>query len=142
MLKDANTDLDSEFLENAGALLPCQTRPGSGSLQACSGERLLMLALLSDAINIFLKGRAEHRLLAETLSWIKGVDTDSQVISFEDACDALGIDPEAMRKRLFRLKYGDAPNLQMRRSSLMLKPPGVSRGPVKISMPLLPLVRL
>lgn len=132
MLKDANTDLGSELFEHGGAVLPCQLRPGLGSLHARSGERLLMLALLSDAINIFLRGRAERRLLAETLSWIKGVDTDSQVISFEDACDALGIDPEAMRERLFRLKYGDSPNLQKRRSSLMLKPPGVSRGPVKV----------
>ena len=112
--------------------------PGLSSLHARSGERLLMLALLSDAINIFLKGRAERRLLAETLSWIKGVDTDSQVISFEDACDALGIDPEAMRERLFRLKYGDSPSPQRRRSSLMLKPPGVSRGPVKVGTGAIP----
>jgi hypothetical protein len=138
MLKDANTDLGSELFEHAGAVLPCQLRPGAGSLQARSGERLLMLALLSDAINIFLKGRAERRLLAETRSWIRGVDSDSQVISFEDACDALGIDAEAMRERLFKLKYGDSHGPRSRRSSLMLKPPGVSRGPVKVGTGAMP----
>lgn len=132
MLKDANTDSGSEYFEHAGAVLPCQLKPGLSSLHARSGERLLMLALLSDAINIFLKGRAERRLMAETRSWIRGVDSGSQVISFEDACDALGIDPDAMRERLFRLKYGDSHNAAGRRSSLMLKPPGVSRGPVKV----------
>lgn len=132
MLKGVNTDLAPEFLEYAGAILPCQVRSTSNSLHARSGERLLMLAVLADAINIFLKGRAERRLLAETRSWIRGVNTGSQMISFEDACDALGIDPEAMRERLFRLKYGQSRNLQGRRASLMLKPPGVSRGPVKV----------
>ncbi|MGO9057273.1 MAG: hypothetical protein ACLQU2_07780 [Candidatus Binataceae bacterium] len=130
MVKDGNSD--SEFFEYAGAVLPCQVRPGLSSLHARSGERLLMLALLSDAINIFLKGRAERRLMAETRNWIRGVKDGSQAISFEDACDALGIDPEAMRERLFRLKYGDSRNQHGRRSSLMLKPPGVSRGPVKV----------
>ncbi len=130
MVKDGNND--SEFFEYAGAVLPCQIRPGLSSPHARSGERLLMLALLSDAINIFLKGRAERRLMAETRSWIRGVQDGSRVISFEDACDALGIDPEAMRERLFRLKYGDSRNQQARRSSLLLKPPGVSRGPVKV----------
>lgn len=138
MLKDANTDTGSDFFEHAGAVLPCQLKPVLNSLHARSGERLLMLALLSDAINIFLKGRAERRLMAETRSWIKGVNSDAQVISFEDACDALGINPAAMRERLFRLKYGDSHNPQGRRSSLMLKPPGVSRGPVKVGTESLP----
>jgi hypothetical protein len=132
MSKDAHTDINSELFEQVGAVLPCQIRPALGSLHARSGERLLMLALLADAINIFLKGRAERRLLAETRSWIQGGNSTSQVISFDDACDALGIDPQAMRERLFRLKYGDSLNIKTRRSSLMLKPPGVSRGPVKI----------
>lgn len=106
MLKDPYTD--SDFFEHPGGILPCQLRPGLSSLHAGSGERLLMLALLSDAINVFLKGRADRRLLAQTRSWIKGVDKGSDVVSFEDACDAVGIDPEAMRERLFRLKYGDS----------------------------------
>jgi hypothetical protein len=132
MTKDAETELGSEFFEHIGAVLPCQIRPTPSGPHARSGERLLMLALLADAINIFLKGRAERRLLAETRAWIRGGGADSQMISFEDACDALGIEPKALRERLFRIKYGDGRELAGRRSSLMLKPPGVSRGPVKV----------
>jgi hypothetical protein len=132
MTKDAETEFGSEFFEHVGAVLPCQLRPTLNTSHARSGERLLMLALLADAINIFLKGRAERRLLAETRNWICGGNPGSQVISFEDACDALGIEPKALRERLFRIKYGDTRELAGRRSSLMLKPPGVSRGPVKV----------
>lgn len=129
-----NPEFGSEFFEYAGAVLPCQVRPALNTLHARSGERLLMLALLADAINIFLKGTAERRLLAETRRWIRGGISDSQIISFENACDALGIDPQALRERLFRLKYGAACQPVRRRSSLMLKPPGVSRGPVKVDV--------
>ncbi len=132
MTTNANPQFGSEFFEYAGAVLPCQIRPALNSPHARSGERLLMLALLADAINIFLKGTAERRLLAETRSWIRGGTSDSQIISFEDACDALEIDPQALRERLFRLKHGAACGPARRRSALMLKPPGVSRGPVKV----------
>ena len=133
MLKHANTELGSEELDHVGAVLPCQVHPALSPLHARSGERLLMLALLADAINIFLKGSTERRLLAETRNWIRSGHQGGQGVSFEDACDALGIDPAALRERLFRLKYGDHPlEKAKRRSSLMLKPPGVSRGPVKV----------
>jgi hypothetical protein len=111
MSRDKNTDLRSELFDYAGVVLPCEVRPGQSPAHARRGERFLMLALLADAINIFLKGSAERRLLAETRTWIRGGNIDSQVISFEDACDALGIDPQAMRKRLFRLKYGESRDL-------------------------------
>ncbi len=133
MLKDTKTELGSEYFEHESAVLPCQVRPALGPLHARSGERLLMLALLADAINIFLKGSKERRLLAETGNWIRGGHQACHGVSFEDACDAIGIDHGALRERLFRLKYGDHPcETAGRRSSLMLKPPGVSRGPVKV----------
>jgi hypothetical protein len=132
MTKDVEPEFASEFFEHVGAVLPCQVRPAASAPHARSGERLLMLALLADAINIFLKGRAERRLLAETRNWIRGSNPASQVVSFEDACDALGIEPKALREKLFRIKYGDTRDTTGRRSSLMLKPPGVSRGPVKV----------
>jgi hypothetical protein len=133
MEKDANTDFGSEYFEHVGAVLPCQVRPALNPMLARSGERLLMLALLADAINIFLKGATERRLLAETRNWIRGSSAAYQAVSFDDACDALGIDPTALRERLFRLKYGVRESeVGGRRSSLMLKPPGVSRGPVKV----------
>jgi hypothetical protein len=102
-------------------------------LFARSGERLLMLAVLTDAINIFLRGATERRLCNETRDWIRGESAGSHAISFENACDALGIDPAAMRERLFRLKYQNLETeSERRRSCLRVKPPAMSRGPVKI----------
>ncbi len=133
MLKEATTEFDSGYFESAGAVLPCQVRPEVSPLHARSGERLLMLALLADAINIFLNGGAERRLLAETRNWIRGCGRACQAVSFQDACDALGIDPDALRERLFRLKYGERSRCAGGgRCSLMLKPPALSRGPVKV----------
>ena len=102
MSKNKNTDLRSDLFECAGRVIPCKVSQSPAHVRR--DERFLMLALLADAINIFLNGNAERHLRAETRTWIQGGNTDSQVISFEDACDALGIDPQAMRKRLIRLK--------------------------------------
>jgi hypothetical protein len=133
MVKNADTDFGSDYFEHEGAVLPCQVRPAISPMHARSGERLLMLAVLADAINIFLKGARERRLLEETRLWIRGGKDAYQPVSFEDACDALGINPRALRERLFRLKSGDlASAMAERHSSLMLKPPGISRGPVKV----------
>jgi hypothetical protein len=130
MLKELAIEFDALFPDHGIALLPCQLRRDPRSFHLRSGERLLMLAVLADAINIFFKRNAERRLLADTCKWIRGSATAS--ISFEDACDALGIDPCALRQRLFQMKYGTSLDSRQRRSSLMLKPPGVSRGPVKM----------
>src|SRR5579875_3644319 len=92
MVKEAATEFDSGYFEYAGAVLPCQMRPAVSPLHAGSGERLLMLALLADANN-----------------WIRGHGRDCQPVSFEDACDALGIASDALRERLFRLKCGRRP---------------------------------
>jgi len=102
--KNKKTDLRSSLFECAGGVIPCEVSQSPAHVSR--DERFLMLALLADAVNIFLNGNAERRLLAETRTWIQGGNTDSQVISFEDACNALGIDPQAMRKRLYRLKDG------------------------------------
>jgi hypothetical protein len=133
MANDATTEIDSDYFEHVGAVLPCQVRSASSSLHARSGERLLMLALLADAINIFLKGATERRLLAETRNWIRGAGEACQAVSFEDACSALDIDPVALRERLFRLKYRGAKEITERRAALMLKPAAMTRGPLKVA---------
>ncbi len=135
MLK-ATIELETEYPEHEGAMLPTQMRPAVSPRHARSGERLLMLALLADAVNIFLKNAGERRLKAETRQWIRGADSAYQAVSFEDACDALGIDPDALRQRLFRLKYGGQRSdpAHPHHASLMLKPPVISRGPVKVGV--------
>jgi len=106
--KSKNTNLRSELFEWAGIVLPCGIRPGWVPTHVRRRELFEILALLAHSVHIFLNGGAERRLLAETGTWIRGGNTDSQVISFSDACDALGIDPQALRKRLFFLKYGES----------------------------------
>jgi hypothetical protein len=139
MLKDGVVDFDLEDFENDGPILPAQMRPTVNALYARSGERLLMLAVLTDAVNIFLKKGAERRILSETRDWIRGGSSGGYAISFDNACEALGMDPAALRQRLFLLKYGtcNEPVLR-RRSSLAVKPPASSRGPVKIAPALRP----
>jgi hypothetical protein len=136
MVSDPVTDLENDCFQYGGTVLPAQLRPAVNALHARSGERLLMLAVLTDAINIFLKGTAERRLWSDTRNWIRGGSFGCHTISFENACDALGIDPDALRERLVRLKYGDRARQTPRgRSALMLKPPATSRGPVKVAAP-------
>ncbi len=134
MPKDPNPEFDSDYFEYEGAVLPSQIRPAISPSYARSGERLLMLAVLTDAINIFLRGATERRLSNETRDWIRGESTGSHAISFENACDALGIDPAAMREQLFRLKCRNLETeVKRRRSCLRVKPPAMSRGPAKIA---------
>ena len=108
MSKTKNTNLRSELFECTGVVLPCEIRPGQSPADLRRRELFQILALLAHAVHIFLNGNVERRLLTETRTWIQGGNTDSQVISFEDACDTLGIDPQALRKRLFRLKYDES----------------------------------
>ncbi|GEM_PF-6839444 len=134
MLKTAQSESESGYFEFEGAVLPVQVRLAVNTSHARSGERLLMLAVLTDAINIFLKATAERRLWSDTRNWIRSVSSDCHTITFEDACDAVGLDPAALRERLFRLKYGGrGADLPRRRCALTLKPPATSRGPVKVA---------
>jgi hypothetical protein len=106
--KSKNTNLRSELFEWADIVLPCEIRQGWTPTRVRRRELFEILALLAHSVQIFLNGSAERRLLAETGTWIRGGNTDSPVISFNDVCDAFGIDPQALRKRLFFLKYGES----------------------------------
>jgi hypothetical protein len=131
-MQNTNPEFDPESLDHEGAILPAQLWRAADAFYARSGERLLMLAVLTDAVNIFLNGATERRLSTETRNWIRGANTSRHAISFENACDALGIDPDALRERLFELKYRYR-EAERRRSCLRVKPPAMSRGPVKIA---------
>jgi hypothetical protein len=69
--KNTNADLRSLF-ECAGVLLPREVRPGQSAAHVRRDEGFLILALLADAIDIFLNDNAERGLLAETRTWIQG----------------------------------------------------------------------
>ncbi len=91
----------------ADILLPSQFYALRGG-RCFSGEQRLMLAILADAINIFqgchCSGQAtKSRLFREAEEWIFGSD-DRWPFSFVNVCEALGIEPQALRKRLRALE--------------------------------------
>jgi hypothetical protein len=99
---------------SAGAFASSQILPsqyfdtsGAGRL---SGEQRLMAALLADAINVFRKGvlsrSARQRLLyIDAERWIAGHGRIRHAFSFETVCDALGIDPGLVRRRMVEWKH-------------------------------------
>jgi hypothetical protein len=69
-----------------------------------SGEWLLMLAILEDAVNVYLKqaaatGDLNSKLFEEAEQWIEEDGTD-WIFSFESICDMLGLDAEYVRRGL------------------------------------------
>lgn len=81
--------------------------------EPASGERRLLLAVLEDGIRTLLKyaqathGRA-HNLRREALSWVTTLDR-SDVFSFENICEALGIDAGRLRLRVLGEARTDPP---------------------------------
>jgi hypothetical protein len=69
--------------------------------QSLDSEQQLMLALLTDAAALIIRNHpAEHHAAAQAWDWILGFGHGC--ISFEDACDAVGLDHRALRKYLAR----------------------------------------
>ena len=72
--------------------------------QAPQGERLLMLAVLEDALDCYRRCHgsrdpATRLLFDETRAWVESRDRDT-LFSFESICEALDIDPDYLRRRL------------------------------------------
>jgi hypothetical protein len=72
------------------------------------GERRLMLAVLEDAIGIFLRHRKgadarRCRLFTETADWIASDDAESP-FSFLGVCEVLGLEPHRLRRGLARCR--------------------------------------
>src|SRR5438067_1714999 len=92
--------LNDEFSE-AEAVLPPQfygARSGAATIEPL---RRLMFAMLVDAVRCFktkfeARQQARRHEFAEVRSWIFS-DEDNGAFSFKAVCDALEIDPEAIR---------------------------------------------
>ena len=81
--------------------------------QAMQGERLLMLAVLEDALDCYRKCRrsrdpATRLLFDETRAWVESREHD-RLFSFESVCEALDIDPDYLRRRLRETCVGGRP---------------------------------
>ena len=89
-------------------VLPEQFVQGFRQDSYVSGEKALMLAVLEDGIRCFQEHlrnpRSNPRLLSqEAEAWIRAVDYDWP-FSFNNVCETLGIDPEALRGALLEWK--------------------------------------
>jgi hypothetical protein len=92
-----------------GQILPCQffDRSGGGRM---GGEQRLMLAMLADAINVYQHGvlsrcTRKRRLYLDAERWIMAAPPPFQSFSFETVCEALEIEPGALRRRLVAWKH-------------------------------------
>ncbi len=89
-------------------VLPEQLVQGFRRDSFVSGEKALMLAVLEDGIRCFQEHlrnpRSNPRLLSqEAEAWIRAVDYDWP-FSFNNVCETLGIDAEALRAALLKWK--------------------------------------
>ena len=85
-------------------LLPAQYFAAFRRAGGLERERLLMLAVLEDAIDCYRRCRrsrdpAMRLLFDETRAWVESRDHDT-LFSFESLCEALDIDPDYLRRRL------------------------------------------
>jgi hypothetical protein len=82
--------------EVSDVILPVQYYESARRARFLCGERRLMLALLADAICCLLTvGLRYERLRQEARRWLAG--RGPSPVSFEAACEALGLDPDATR---------------------------------------------
>jgi hypothetical protein len=90
-------------------ILPCQYCDVSSGY-GLSGEQRLMLALLTDALNVYQKGALSRltrlrRLYIDAERWILTDRADCNALSFTTVCDALGINSELLRRRIIDWKH-------------------------------------
>jgi len=88
-------------------MLPSQGLDGTRSA-AASGERRLMAAVLTDAIQVYLKGRRESLLFREAERWIESSDR-GWLLSYENVCEVLTIDAGRLRRALRGYAASGAP---------------------------------
>jgi hypothetical protein len=123
-------DIESTGGAGSGAVLPSQIQVPPDWRQAASGEIALRQAILEDAITCFQKqfsskGQMARRLGREAESWIFR-DERRWPFSFVAVCEALGIEPRAVRRWLARWVAREA-KPRLRRSHMVLSRAGRRR---------------
>jgi len=105
----AVSSVPAEHMAGADLILPCQYFDLSGGY-GLSGEQRLMLALLTDAINVYQRGVLSgvtrmRRLYVDSEQWILAEGGDGNALSFATVCEALGINPGLLRRRIIGWKH-------------------------------------
>jgi hypothetical protein len=103
------SDNAAERVVGLNQILPSQYYDVSGG-HRLTGEQRLMLALLADAINVYQQGvisrNTRKRLLfVDAERWITAGVKSRHAFSFDTVCDALGINPGSLRRRMLTWKH-------------------------------------
>jgi hypothetical protein len=96
------------FLFQPDVLIPAQYFDTLRSKTGMEPEKRLMLAVLEDAVhcfqdNVTAESDAKKKLFAEAEEWFLYKSND-WAFSFENICDALGLNPEYVHRGLLRWK--------------------------------------
>lgn len=117
-MSETNTeDRYAGFLQ-PDAIMPTQFFQSLRSKGRFDGERRLMIAVLEDAVNCFMKqlhatDPKARQLFLDAEEWI-AVEDRTWFFAFENVCDTLDLDPDYVREGLFkwraaeRRRVGDA----------------------------------
>lgn len=117
-MSDTNTeDRYGGFLQ-PDAILPAQFFQSLRSKSQFDGERRLMIAVLEDAVNCFMKqlhatDPKARQLFTDAEEWIAN-DDRSWFFAFDNVCETLDLNPDYVREGLFkwraaeRRRVGDA----------------------------------
>jgi hypothetical protein len=119
------SDTAVERFVGLNQVLPSQYFDVSGG-HRLSGEQRLMLALLADAINVYQQGvlsqNTRKRLLfIDAERWITAGPKLRHAFSFDTVCDALGINPGVLRRRMLVWKHELRRNEQTRAATPHLR---------------------
>ena len=103
-------------------LLPLQFYENLRRTHQLEGEKLLMFAILEDAVESYMKylhaaTRPKQRRFREAEDWIERRDK-RWLFSFDNVCEALNIDPEYMRRGLHRWKENQLRHPEPTRTSV------------------------
>jgi len=111
-------------------LLPIQYFEAMRKKHLLEGEKRLILSVLEDAIECFMKcidaaTNKGQRLFRDAEEWINHEDK-RWVFSFDNVCDMLDINPEYMRRGLHGWKERHIEVLEQRRAAIEAQPIAVT----------------
>ena len=120
-----SSDIAVERCVGLNQILPSQYYDVSGG-HRLTGEQRLMLALLADAINVYQQGAMSRNtrkrlLFIDAERWITGGARCRHVFSFDTVCDALGINPGMLRRRMMAWKHELQRNVEKRTATPHLR---------------------
>jgi hypothetical protein len=103
------SSIPMDHISGSDLILPCQYYDVSGG-HHLTGEQRLMLALLTDAINVYQRGAlsrmaSARRLFVDAEQWIMADQGVCNALSFGTVCEALGINAALLRRRVIDWKH-------------------------------------